>query len=71
MRRTSWLIVFAGGLLVVLAFAFFFGMMLMAPQSNDPVAMMRAVGQAAGFAGGAGLVIVVFGLIGKKQKEKA
>ena len=69
MRRTNWRVVFAGGLLVVLATAFFFGMwVFLAPQSDDPVKMMQAVGQAAGFAGGAGLVIVLFGLIGKKQK---
>jgi hypothetical protein len=69
MRRTNWRVVFAGGLLVVLAVAFFFGMwVFLAPKSDDPVKMMQAVGQAAGFAGGAGLVIVLFGLIGKKQK---
>jgi len=59
-----------GAGLVGLAGAFFLGMMSLAPRSHDPVAMMRAVGQAAGGAGGIGLAMIVFGLLRKTPQAK-
>ena len=41
-------------------------MMGMAPKSNDPVTMMRTVGQVSGAVGAISIVMIIFGLIGKK-----
>ncbi len=69
MRRKNWRVVLAGGLLVVLALGFFLFMMTMAStKSNDPAQMMHIVGQASGGAGGLGVVMILFGLVGTKQK---
>jgi hypothetical protein len=57
-----------GTALVGLAAAFFLGMTTMAPRSTDPVAMLRAVGQASGGAGGVGLAMIVFGLLRKAPR---
>ncbi len=69
MRRKNMRIVVVGGVLLVLAAMFFLGMMTMAPKSNDPVAMMRTVGQVSGVVGAIALVMIVMGLIGKKAPE--
>ena len=50
---------FAGLLAVVLAAAFFVYMQGQARASNDPVAMMRTVGQVCGVAGGIGLAMII------------
>jgi hypothetical protein len=56
-----------GIVLVALAAAFFaYFMTAMAAKSNDPVAMMRTVGEVSGGVGAIGLVMVILGLIGKK-----
>jgi hypothetical protein len=34
--------------------------------SNDPVALMRTVGDVSGAVGGLSLVMIVFGLVGRK-----
>lgn len=60
-----------GAVLIGAAGAFFLGMTTMAPRSTDPVAMMRAVGQAAGGAAGIGLAMVVFGLPRKAPRPAA
>jgi len=52
--------------LIALAIAFFFGMETMAVKSNDPVAMMRTVGQAAGVVSGLSLAMIAVGLIGRR-----
>ncbi|HXC55077.1 MAG TPA: hypothetical protein VNU97_07265 [Rhizomicrobium sp.] len=67
MRRTNWRLVIVGLVLVVLAAGFFVVMLGMAPKSNDPVTMLRTVGQVSGAVGGIALVMVVVGLIGKKR----
>jgi hypothetical protein len=41
-------------------------MMTMIPRSNDPVGVMREVGEVSGGLCGLSLVMIVFGLIGKK-----
>jgi hypothetical protein len=66
MRRRNWRLVIVGLVLAALAAGFFLYMMGMAPRSNDPVAMLRTVGQVSGFVGALGLFMAVFGLIGRK-----
>jgi hypothetical protein len=66
MRKTSWRLVIVGLVLVVLAFGFFAGMGLMASRSNDPVAMMQTVGTVSGVVGALGVVMAVFGFIGRR-----
>ena len=66
MRRRNWRVVLTGVFLIVLAVGFFVFMLTMAPKSNDPAAMMQTVGQVSGVAGAIGLVMIVFGLIGKR-----
>jgi len=67
MRRRNWRVVIAGAFLIVLAAGFSAFMLTMAPKSNDPAAMMETVGQVSGVAGAIGLVMIVFGLIGKRS----
>ncbi|GGI31020.1 hypothetical protein GCM10010987_62340 [Bradyrhizobium guangdongense] len=55
-----------GTVLLVLAVLFFLSMRDMTAWSNDPVALMRAVGEVSGGVGGISLVMIVFGLIGRK-----
>ena len=50
---------FSGVLAVVFALAIFFGVRQIAPQSNDPVQVMRIAGQAAGAVGGLGLALML------------
>jgi hypothetical protein len=66
MRRRNWRLVIAGLVLAVLAAGFFLYMMGMAAKSTDPVEMMKTVGQVSGGVGALGLVLAVFGLIGRK-----
>jgi hypothetical protein len=66
MRRRNWRFVATGVLFIILAVGFFFFMTLMAPQSTDPVEMMRIVGQASGVVVGVSIVLIILGLIGKK-----
>ena len=66
MRRMNARVVIVGATLLGLAALFFFGMLRVAPKSNDPAAMMRTVGQVAGAVGGVGVVMVIFGLIKRK-----
>lgn len=49
----------AGYFLIAVAVIFFGAMMLLAPQSTDPVELMRLAGQAAGVAGGVGIALVI------------
>ena len=67
MRRRNWRIVVVGLVLIVLAAACFVGMTTMAPTSNDPVEMMRTVGQVAGAVAGISVVMIIVGLIGRKR----
>jgi hypothetical protein len=41
-------------------------MTLMTGRSNDPAAMMQTVGQVSGGLGGLGLVLAIFGVIGRR-----
>jgi hypothetical protein len=67
MRHKNWRVTIVGGVLALLAIAFFFVMMTMASKSNDPAALMRTVGQVSGAVGGIGIIMSVFGFIGTKK----
>lgn len=67
MRQKNWRIIMVGLVLIVMSAAFFFGMATLIPKSNDPVALMQTVGQVSGVVGALGLVMIVFGLIGRKS----
>lgn len=66
MRRTNLRVVFAGSILLVLAIVFFLLMLSLAPQSNDPVELMRTAGTVSGVVGGLAIAMIVFGRIGRK-----
>lgn len=66
MRQKNWRLVIVGGVLIVLAAGFFLYMMGMAPKSNDPESLMQTVGMVSGGVGGIAIVMMIFGLIGKK-----
>ena len=66
MRKTNWRLVIVGFALIVLALIFFAGMTLMTGRSSDPVALMQTVGQVSGALGGLGLVMAIFGVVGRR-----
>ncbi|MGY8682934.1 hypothetical protein Q2941_34950 [Bradyrhizobium sp. UFLA05-153] len=66
MRKRNWRLIAVGVVLLALAALFFLFMRDMTPWSNDPVALMRTVGEASGVVGGISIVMIVFGLIGRK-----
>jgi uncharacterized integral membrane protein len=57
----------AGYFLLAVAAIFFIAMMFLAPQSNDPVEVMRLSGQAAGVAAGLGIVLIVVDLLKRRK----
>jgi cytochrome c-type biogenesis protein CcmE len=67
MRRRNMRLIIVGLVLVVAAGGFFLVMMGMAPKSNDPVSMMRTVGELSGAVAGIGLVMAIVGLVGRKS----
>ena len=66
MRQRNWRLTAVGTVMLVLAVLFFLSMRDMTLWSNDPVALMRTVGEVSGAVGGISLVMIVFGLIGRK-----
>ncbi len=66
MRLKNWRMIIVGFTLLVAAGLFFLYMLSIARTSNDPVALMQVVGQVSGVVGGLSLVMIIFGLIGKK-----
>jgi hypothetical protein len=66
MRKKNWRIVTVGVVLVIIALAFFLFMLSIASKSNDPAALMQTVGTVCGVVGGISLVMIVFGLVGKR-----
>ncbi len=68
MRQKNWRVLITGAVLLVLAIGFFLFMMTMAPKSTDPKALMETVGQVSGVVGGIAIVMMIFGLIGKKTQ---
>ena len=67
MRQRNWRLVTVGVVLIVLALGFFFYMLGLAPKSNDPTALMQTVGTVSGVLGGISLVLIAFGLIGRRS----
>src|SRR5260370_34243816 len=66
MRKRNGRLIVVGGVLLGLAGLFFLAMLGMVPRSNDPVALMRTVGQVSGVVGGLSIAMIIVGLIGKK-----
>jgi hypothetical protein len=66
MRQKNWRFVGVGMALIVLALAFFVGMMGLAPRSTDPVSMMRTVGEVVGVVAGISLAMIAVGLVGRR-----
>jgi hypothetical protein len=66
MRHRNWRLVMVGIVMIAGAAAFFVGMQATAPRSTDPVALMEIVGQVSGVVGALGLVMLAFGLVGRK-----
>lgn len=66
MRKRNWRLIVVGFVLGLLALGFFVFMLSMKSSSNDPAALMQTVGTVSGGVGGISLVMLVFGLIGKK-----
>lgn len=69
MRQRNMRVVLTGAVLLVFAIGFFLFMSSIAGKSNDPVEMMKTVGEAAGVVGGIALVMIAVGLIGKKTDQ--
>jgi hypothetical protein len=69
MRKTNWRLVIVGLVLVVLAAGFFAGMASITGRSNDPVSMMQTVGTVSGVVGALGLVMALFGFIGRRSVD--
>jgi multidrug resistance efflux pump len=66
MRRRNWRVVITGSVLIALAVGFFIFMLSVASSSTDPAALMQTVGTVSGTLVGISLVMIIFGLIGKK-----
>ncbi len=66
MRQKNWRVAIVGGVLVVLAGVFFVFMLGLASKSNDPTALMQSVGMVSGVVGAIGIVMAIYGLIGRK-----
>lgn len=66
MRRRNWRLIIVGLILIVAAAGLFLFMLGMAPKSNDPKTMLETVGQVSGVIGGIAVVMILFGLVGKR-----
>lgn len=65
MRERNWRLIGVGFGVAVAAVGFFLWMRGLAPQSNDPVELMKTVGMVAGVVGGLGLVMAAYGAVGR------
>jgi hypothetical protein len=66
MRRKNMRIVIVGGVLIVLAVAFFLFFLSIASKSNNPADLMRTVGTVSGVVIGVAVAMIAVGLIGKE-----
>jgi len=66
MRRKNMRIVIVGGVLIVLAVAFFLFFLSIASKSNKPADLMRTVGTVSGVVIGVAVAMIAVGLIGKE-----
>ena len=67
MRQRNLRLVITGGVMIAGAVLFFLYMMGLAPQSNDPKALMETVGSVSGVVTGLAVVMIIVGLIGTKK----
>jgi hypothetical protein len=67
MRQKNMRLILVGAVLMLAPPAFFFFMLSLTPKSNDPAALMQIVGQVSGVVGAIGLMMLIFGMIGKKR----
>jgi MYXO-CTERM domain-containing protein len=56
-----------GAAMTALGIGFFLYMLTLAPRSNDPTAMVQAVGEASGGVGAIGLVMIVVGAFRRRR----
>jgi hypothetical protein len=66
MRQKNWRFVGVGATMIVLSVVFFLAMTGLMPRSNDPVGLMREVGQVSGFVSAISLALIAVGLIGRR-----
>lgn len=66
MRGKNMRVIYTGAGLLVAAVAFFLYMKGIAIRSNDPKALMEIVGQVSGVVGAISVVMIGFGLFGRK-----
>jgi hypothetical protein len=66
MRRKNMRVVIVGGVLIILAIAFFLFFLSIAKKSNDPAALMSTVGTVSGVLIGIGVAMIAVGMIGKQ-----
>ena len=66
MRQKNMRLVIVGSVLIAMAIGFYLFMLSIAPRSNDPASLMQTVGQVSGVVSGLSIVMIIFGLIGKK-----
>jgi len=66
MRQRNWRLIITGVVMIAAAAGFFLFMMGMASKSNDPKTMLETVGQVSGAGSGIAVVMILFGLIGRK-----
>lgn len=71
MRQRNMRAVIVGLVLIAGAIGFFLYMMTLRGQSDDPVALMRIVGETSGVVFGIGLVLFVIGWLGIGMKTPA
>lgn len=62
----NWRFVITGTSLIFLALAFYLVMVVIAPQSTDPVALLQIAGTVSGVASGLATALIVLGLLGKR-----
>src|SRR5262245_47555569 len=68
MRHRNWRLIMVGMIMMAMAAAFFIGMQTAAPKSTDPLALMQIVGQVSGVVGALGLVLLGYGLVGRRAQ---
>jgi hypothetical protein len=66
MRERNWRLVRVGGVLLAFAIVVFVAMLVIFPPSPDTAEMIHRLGQITGAVGGAGVALMLVGLIGKK-----
>ncbi len=65
-QSKNWRFIITGIVLILLALAFYWFMMVLAPRSTDPVALLQTAGTVSGVACGLATALIVLGLLGKR-----